>query len=68
MRNCTNKMRSLEVLLMVNYMVHARIEKFFRGGQTFFLFFFSVSSSDQGRDDPNTTISRPSSVRQQNAI
>ena len=43
-------------------------ESFVRGGPTltgFFLFFFLV---DEGREDPNTTISEPSSSCQQNGI
>ena len=45
---------------------HARIQKsFVRGDQTLttFLLFFN-----EGRDDPNTTISGASSARQRNAI
>ena len=44
-------------------------ESFVRGGPTlttfFFLLFFLV---DEGREDPSTTISGPSSARQRNAI
>ena len=43
---------------------HARIQKsFVRGGPTLTTFFFN-----EGRDDPNTTISGASSARQRNAI
>ena len=45
-------------------------ENFVRGGPklTTFFFFFSFFLVDEGREYPNTTISRPSSVRQRNAI
>ena len=40
-------------------------ESFVRGGPTLTTFF---QLFDEGREDPNTTISRPSSARQLNAI
>ena len=43
----------------------ADAESFFSGGPTLTTFIFLV---DEGREDPNTTISGPSSTRQQNAI
>ena len=43
-------------------------ESFVRGDPISTMFFFVVLSVDKGREDPNTTISGPSSVRQQNAI
>ena len=52
---------------------HARIQSFVRGGggatvTFFFCFFFVFVLVDEGREDPNTTISGPSSARQRNAI
>ena len=40
---------------------HARIQKILPAGPNF-------DNFDEGRKDPNTTISGPSSARQQNAI
>ena len=46
----------------------ADTESFVRGGPalTFFWFFLLVFLVDEGRQDPNTTICRPSSAGQQN--
>ena len=48
---------------------HARIKKFCQRGSNFdnvfFVLFFLI---DEGREDPSTTISGPSSARQRNAI
>ena len=52
-------------------MSYADPEFFVRGGQTLTTFFFSSFFSflvDQWWEDPNTTISGPSSARQRNAI
>ena len=43
-------------------------ESFFRGGPTLTTFLFLLFLVDEGREDPNTTISRPSSARQRNVI
>ena len=42
----------------------ADLESFFRGGPTL----QRISFVDDGRDDPNTNISGPSSAQQRNAI
>ena len=42
-------------------------ESFVRGGPTLTKFDFHLFL-DEGREDPNTTINRPSSARQRNAI
>ena len=53
---------------------HARIQNVLSRGSNFdnvfFFFFYSFFSSlvNEGREDQNTTISGPSSARQQNAI
>ena len=43
-------------------------ESFVRGGPTLTRFFCCCFLVDEGRKDPNTTISGPSSARQRNAI
>ena len=45
--------------------MHGSRKFFSEGGPTFTTFFFLVG---EGREDPNTTISRPSSARQGNTI
>ena len=43
-------------------------ESFFRGGPTLTIFFIYFLLVEEGRGDPSTTISGPSSAHQQNAI
>ena len=43
-------------------------ESFVRGGPTLTTFFFLSFLGDEGRKDPNTTISGSSTARQRNAI
>ena len=47
-----------------DYVAHEK-QSFVRGGPTLTTFFDIV---DEGREDPNTTKSGPSSARQQNAM
>ena len=47
---------------------HARIQNVLSEGGSKFVFFFFIFSIDEGREDPNATISGPSLARQRNAI
>ena len=49
---------------LAHYVDHARIQKVMSGGSNC-EFFFLI---DEGREDPNTTLSGPSSALQRNAI
>ena len=56
---------------LVGTEICADLERFVIGGPTittFFLFFVVLYFLDEGKGDPNTTISRPSSARQRIAI
>ena len=62
------KLQSLLVEIRVSYYFMRGSRKINRGGSNFdnvFLLFFLI---DEGREDPNTTISGPSFARQRNAI
>ena len=50
------------------YTACADPESFARGGPTLTTVFFVFVFFDEGKEDPNSTKSRPSSARQRNAI
>ena len=60
--NQTNKTMQFQQGIHV-LLAYADPESFVRGGPTLTMFFF-----DEGKEEPNITISRPLSIHQRNAI